>query len=129
MKRIPRKPDFNMVAAGAAVVAVSMPDKTPRQCREIASDVYDQMVKLAPDLKTNNPYPDLTPRQAMVFEMIHELAIGTRRGLRMPNLREIGSAMGIAYQNAYYHVLKLEEKGYLKRHDGKIVELGELADV
>ena len=126
IKRIPKSPDYNMVTAGAAVVSVLMPGKNPRQCREIAEDIYREMVDCAPTMRSANPYPDLTPRQAQAFETLHELATVTLRGLRMPTGVDLGQALGITRENAWRFIVMLDKRGYVKRDGGTIISMKEL---
>ena len=129
LKRIPKSPDFNMIAAGAAVVSVLMPGKTPRQCRDIAADIYSEMVACAPTLKSKNPYPDLTARQAQAFETLHELALVTLHGRRMPNGVDLGKAFGITREAAWKLINSLREKRYVKTNNaGAITSMKELAE-
>ncbi len=126
-RRIPPKATIEMIEAGSAVLSVLFPEKTNRQRRELAGELFEEMAAAAPTIEENNPYPDLTARQATAFETLHDL-VADAQGRRMPVIRELANAMGIQSNPAWHHVKTLEKKGYLRRHGtGQIKSLRERA--
>lgn len=127
MKRLKSTPTTDQIEAGAATLAGLMPGKNARQLRTIAAEVWEEMVKAAPDVGSVKPYPDLTARQAQAFETAHELTNQLRR--RFPTYEEIGEALGVSKRTAWHLCNALARHKYLKKSpDGRIRELAPMEE-